>query len=68
MLADVPKADVIITNPTHLAIALRYDRKSMGAPRIVAKGARLNASQAQMLSAAVTDPREKAILERASGK
>ncbi len=43
MLADVPKADVIITNPTHLAIALRYDRKSMGAPRIVAKGARLNA-------------------------
>lgn len=43
MLAEVPKADVIITNPTHLAIALRYDRKSMGAPRIVAKGARLNA-------------------------
>ena len=43
MLADVPKADVIITNPTHLAIALRYDRKNMGAPRIVAKGARLNA-------------------------
>ena len=43
MLAEVPKADVIITNPTHLAIALRYDRKSMGAPRIIAKGARLNA-------------------------
>lgn len=43
MLAEVPKADVIITNPTHLAIALRYDRKTMGAPRIVAKGARLNA-------------------------
>ena len=36
-------ADVVITNPTHLAIALRYDRKSMGAPRIVAKGSRLNA-------------------------
>lgn len=43
MLAEVPKADVVITNPTHLAIALRYDRKSMGAPRIIAKGARLNA-------------------------
>jgi flagellar biosynthetic protein FlhB len=43
MLADVPKADVIITNPTHLAIALRYDRRRMGAPRVVAKGARLNA-------------------------
>jgi flagellar biosynthetic protein FlhB len=43
MLAEVPKADVVITNPTHLAVALRYDRKSMGAPRIVAKGSRLNA-------------------------
>lgn len=43
MLADVPKADVVVTNPTHLAVALRYDRKSMGAPRIVAKGSRLNA-------------------------
>jgi flagellar biosynthetic protein FlhB len=43
MFADVPKADVVITNPTHLAVALRYDRKSMGAPRIVAKGSRLNA-------------------------
>lgn len=43
MLAEVPKADVVVTNPTHLAIALRYDRKTMKAPRIVAKGARLNA-------------------------
>lgn len=43
MLAEVPKADVIVTNPTHLAIALRYDRKTMKAPRIIAKGARLNA-------------------------
>jgi flagellar biosynthetic protein FlhB len=43
MLMEVPKADVIITNPTHLAIALRYDRKTMKAPKIVAKGSRLNA-------------------------
>lgn len=43
MLVDVPKADVVVTNPTHFAIALRYDRKTMKAPRIVAKGARLNA-------------------------
>ena len=43
MLAEVPKADVIVTNPTHLAIALKYDRRSMKAPRIVAKGSRLNA-------------------------
>jgi flagellar biosynthetic protein FlhB len=42
-LAEVPRADVVVTNPTHLAVALRYDRKTMKAPRVVAKGARLNA-------------------------
>ena len=45
MLADVTKADVVITNPTHIAIALRYDRKSMQAPCLVAKGTRKNAEQ-----------------------
>jgi len=44
-LADVAKADVIVTNPTHIAIALRYDRKTMKAPKIVAKGIRLNAQK-----------------------
>jgi flagellar biosynthesis protein FlhB len=44
-LADVPKADVIVTNPTHIAIALRYDQKTMRAPKIVAKGIRLNAEK-----------------------
>ncbi len=43
MLAAVPTADVVVTNPTRIAVALRYDRKSMKAPRIVAKGIRLNA-------------------------
>jgi flagellar biosynthetic protein FlhB len=43
MFLDVPKADVILVNPTHIAIALRYDRKTMKAPVIVAKGSRLNA-------------------------
>ena len=38
MLADVPKADVIIVNPTHYAIALKWDRGSVGAPVCVAKG------------------------------
>ncbi len=38
MMADVPEADVIITNPTHLAIALSYKPGSPGAPRVVAKG------------------------------
>jgi flagellar biosynthetic protein FlhB len=45
MLADVPTADVVVTNPTHLAIALRYHRKTMRAPRVVAKGIRLNAER-----------------------
>jgi flagellar biosynthesis protein FlhB len=43
MLLEVPKADVIVTNPTHLAIALKYDRTTMKAPKIIAKGSRLNA-------------------------
>jgi len=39
MMQDVPKADVVITNPTHYAVALKYDQKTMGAPVVVAKGA-----------------------------
>jgi len=39
MMAAVPKADVIITNPTHLAVAIRYDQDSGIAPCVVAKGA-----------------------------
>lgn len=35
---DVPKADVVIANPTHYSVALRYDEGSMRAPRVVAKG------------------------------
>ncbi len=38
MMAAVPKADVVITNPTHYSIALQYDAMSMGAPMCVAKG------------------------------
>jgi flagellar biosynthetic protein FlhB len=44
-LADVAQADVVVTNPVRLAIALRYDRRMMKAPRIVAKGSRLNAQR-----------------------
>jgi flagellar biosynthetic protein FlhB len=44
-LAEVAKADVVVTNPTHIAIALRYDRKTMKAPKVVAKGIRLNAQK-----------------------
>lgn len=35
---DVPKADVIVTNPTHLAVAIHYDVESMPAPKVIAKG------------------------------
>jgi flagellar biosynthesis protein FlhB len=38
MIAEVPKADVIITNPTHFAVAIRYDVTTMEAPQVIAKG------------------------------
>ncbi|MFW5723825.1 MAG: EscU/YscU/HrcU family type III secretion system export apparatus switch protein, partial [Halochromatium sp.] len=38
MMSKVPEADVIITNPEHFAVALRYDGQAMAAPRLVAKG------------------------------
>jgi len=38
MMANVPSADVVITNPTHYAVALKYEQGVMGAPRLVAKG------------------------------
>jgi flagellar biosynthetic protein FlhB len=38
MMRDVPTADVVITNPTHFACALRYDGSTMASPRLVAKG------------------------------
>jgi flagellar biosynthetic protein FlhB len=41
MLAAVPTADLVVMNPTHYAVALKYDEHSMGAPRVVAKGADL---------------------------
>ncbi len=39
MMAAVPKADVVVTNPTHYAVALEYKREKMAAPRVLAKGA-----------------------------
>lgn len=39
MMAAVPRADVVVTNPTHFAVALQYDTKVMAAPTVVAKGA-----------------------------
>ncbi len=39
MMESVPRADVILTNPVHLAVAVAYDREAMNAPRVLAKGA-----------------------------
>jgi flagellar biosynthetic protein FlhB len=41
MMTEVPKADVVVRNPTHVAVALRYTSGQMRAPRVVAKGERL---------------------------
>ena len=45
MMSEVPKADVIVTNPSHYAIALKYDQNSTSAPKLVAKGVDLMAAQ-----------------------
>ncbi|WP_299391274.1 flagellar biosynthesis protein FlhB [Pelagibius sp.] len=39
MMAAVPEADVVVTNPTHFAVALKYDQATMEAPKVLAKGA-----------------------------
>jgi flagellar biosynthesis protein FlhB len=41
MMVDVPTADVVVTNPTHFAVALKYNNSKMSAPKVVAKGADL---------------------------
>ena len=45
MMAEVPRADVIITNPTHYAVAIKYDQEKMRAPVVLAKGKDLVAAQ-----------------------
>ena len=50
MMQAVPKADVVITNPTHLAVALKYDGKTMDAPKVIAKGARRIAEKIKELA------------------
>jgi flagellar biosynthetic protein FlhB len=50
MMEEVPKADVVITNPTHLAVALKYDAKETPAPIVVAKGAGLIAQRIKKIA------------------
>lgn len=50
MMSEVPTADVVITNPTHFAVALRYDESGSGAPKVVAKGKDLVATRIRELA------------------
>lgn len=50
MMHDVPKADVVITNPTHYAIAIKYEMGKMNAPRVVAKGVDLVAQRIKQIA------------------
>jgi flagellar biosynthetic protein FlhB len=56
MMAAVPGADVIVTNPTHFAVALEYKEGRMGAPRVVAKGAGLIAQRIREIGVANAVP------------
>jgi len=56
MMEEIPRADVIITNPTHYAVALRYDTEKMSAPIVVAKGVELMASQIRTVAVANNVP------------
>lgn len=49
---DVPKADVVVANPTHFSVAIKYDGASMNAPRVVAKGADYMALKIRYIAAA----------------
>jgi flagellar biosynthetic protein FlhB len=66
MMEEVPKADVIVTNPSHYAIALRYDPDRMQAPKLVAKGADLVALNIRRVGEAAGVPVvQSAVLARA---
>lgn len=56
MMDAVPSADVIVTNPTHFAVALKYDQNGNGAPLLVAKGTDLVAAQIRQLAMASQVP------------
>ncbi|WP_102692649.1 flagellar biosynthesis protein FlhB [Rummeliibacillus pycnus] len=50
MMQEVPQADVVITNPTHYAIALKYDEETMDAPKVVAKGTDFIAQKIKLIA------------------
>ena len=50
MMQEIPKADVVLTNPTHLAVALKYNPEEMQAPQVIAKGERLLAERIKKIA------------------
>ena len=56
MMEEVPKADVIVTNPTHFAVALKYQQDSTSAPRVVAKGVDVIAGHIRSIAAGADVP------------
>jgi flagellar biosynthetic protein FlhB len=56
MMQDVPRADVVVTNPTHYAVALKYDARRMKAPRVLAKGRDLVALEIRRIAGASRVP------------
>ncbi|MET4570893.1 flagellar biosynthesis protein FlhB [Rhodanobacter soli] len=50
MMEELPQADVVVVNPTHFAVALRYDDGRMGAPRVIAKGVDVLAQQIRLVA------------------
>jgi flagellar biosynthetic protein FlhB len=50
MMQEVPEADVVVTNPVHLAVAIKYERERMNAPQVVAKGAEFLAEKIKAIA------------------
>jgi len=56
MMSEIPEADVVVTNPTHIAVAMKYDPDEMPAPLVVAKGQRLIAEKIKEVARAHNIP------------
>lgn len=56
MMEEIPKADVVVTNPTRIAVALKYDTDAMDAPMVVAKGERIVAAKIKEIAKAAGVP------------
>ena len=56
MMAEIPTADVVVTNPTHFSVALKYSESGMRAPVVVAKGSHLTAAKIEEIAVANNIP------------